>query len=52
MTTITKQCEADGCTETFTYGIESINVPKYCSFDCRDRAENMGVHAPPREREF
>lgn len=38
MTTMTKTCEAENCHNDVRYGIESINVPKYCSFGCRDRS--------------
>lgn len=41
MTTITKTCERDGCGNEINYGIETRITPKWCSFECRRRAEGF-----------
>lgn len=41
MATIEKECESRNCSKTVRYGIETINIPKYCSFECRDRTEGL-----------
>lgn len=42
MTTITKECERDGCRTEINYGIETRPEvkPKYCSAKCRDIDQN------------
>lgn len=37
----TTTCKNDRCKAEIEYGIEVRNVPKYCSFECRDEAEQV-----------
>lgn len=43
---VTTDCKNDRCGETIKYAIETMHVPKYCSFECRDEAEKGETTCP------